>query len=98
MRTGIDGPRGWLHHLDRPLPRQRIADTVSAATETSDGQRQTKRKRLKCSDRKRSASMRPPSPTAATMRARRMIDAMTGIGGKLCEAQIIRHNRQTRTV
>ena len=33
-RTGIDGPCGWLQ-LDRPLPRQRIADTVSAATKTS---------------------------------------------------------------
>ena len=28
---GIFGPRGWLH-LDRPLSRQRIADTVKAAT------------------------------------------------------------------
>ena len=79
MRTGIDGPRGWLHHLDRPLPRQRIADTVSAATETSDGQRQTKRKRLKCRDRKRGARMSPPPPTAATMRAKKMIKAMTSI-------------------
>ena len=26
------------------------------------------------------------------------VDSMTGIGGKFCEAQIVRHNRQTRTV
>ena len=34
---------------------------------------------MSSSDRKRRARMRPPPPTATTMRARRMMDAMTGI-------------------
>ena len=56
--------------------RQRIADTVRAATERSvpSAWGAAEMWSLDC---KRRLRMRPPPPTAATMRARRMMDAMT---------------------
>ena len=73
----IDWQRGWLH-LDRPLPSQLIADTVSDATEPSAPNKEEAAE-MSSSYCKRRARTRPPPPTAATvtMRARRMIDVMT---------------------
>ena len=81
--TGIDGM-----HLDRPLPRQPrqlIADTVSAATASSKKEAAA----MSSSNRKRRARMRSPAPTAATMRARKMIDAITGIAPGAAPPQFV---------
>ena len=62
---------------DQPLPRQRIADSVRAETEPSvlgEGESAEMPSR----DSFRRARMRPLPPIAVTMRAKTMINAMTG--------------------
>ena len=66
--------RGFSGRADA---RQRIADTVSAVTESSaPSERKSTEKSIR--DCQRRVRMKPPLPTAATMRARTMIDAIAG--------------------
>ena len=62
---------------DHPLPCQRVADTVRAATEPS-APSEGESSEMLTRDSQCRIRIRPPLPTAATMRARTMIDAMTG--------------------
>ena len=62
---------------DHPSHRQHIVDTDRAATEPSAPSEGEAAEMLH-RDWKRRARTRPPPPTAATMRARRMMEAMKG--------------------